>query len=120
SWRPAPVIQSRLAGSTSMAQHARFETHEVFDQSPPFGDVDLYAIDKPAQEAVAANGAGAEAAGLSAFGRRFGAVERLEEARLANENPPKLRTFDLKGFRRDVVEFHPAYHRLMAASIAEG
>src|SRR5437660_11155965 len=44
----------------------------------------------------------------------------FEEARLANENVPKLRSFDSKGFRRDVVEFHPAYHRLMAESVAEG
>ena len=41
-------------------------------------------------------------------------------ARRANENPPKLYTFDPKGFRRDVVEFHPAYHELMRASVAGG
>ena len=35
-------------------------------------------------------------------------------ARAANENPPKLRAFDAKGFRRDMVEFHPAYHHFMA------
>ena len=32
-------------------------------------------------------------------------------ARRANENPPKLYTFDPKGFRRDVVEFHPDLSR---------
>ena len=36
------------------------------------------------------------------------------------ENPPTLKTFDAKGFRRDFIEFHPAYHELMAASIAAG
>ena len=41
-------------------------------------------------------------------------------ARRANENPPKLHTFDPKGFRRDVVEFYPGYHDLMRASIAGG
>jgi putative acyl-CoA dehydrogenase len=41
-------------------------------------------------------------------------------ARRANENPPKLYTFDPKGFRRDVVEFHPAYHDLMRMSVAAG
>src|SRR4029078_11201194 len=35
----------------------------------------------------------------------------------ANENRPKLNTFDDKGFRRDVVEFHPAYHQFMTESI---
>jgi putative acyl-CoA dehydrogenase len=44
----------------------------------------------------------------------------LSLARRANENPPKLYTFDPKGFRRDVVEFYPAYHDLMRASIAAG
>jgi putative acyl-CoA dehydrogenase len=31
-------------------------THEVLNQSPPFEDVDLFALDKPLAEAVAANG----------------------------------------------------------------
>lgn len=38
----------------------------------------------------------------------------------ANENTPKLRLFDQKGFRRDEVEFHPAYHELMAHSAQAG
>ena len=41
-------------------------------------------------------------------------------ARQANENPPKLKTLDAKGYRRDFIEFHPAYHDLMAASVAAG
>jgi putative acyl-CoA dehydrogenase len=43
-----------------------------------------------------------------------------ERGRLANENTPKLRTFDSKGNRRDEVEFHPAYHELMARSAHAG
>jgi putative acyl-CoA dehydrogenase len=99
---------------------AAFETHEVVNQSPPFEDVDLFALDRPLQDALAANGAGGEAAALSVFGRRYGSAEMLEEARRANENPPKLASFDRKGFRRDTVEFHPAYHWLMGESIAAG
>src|SRR5437899_10144870 len=90
-----------------------FETHEVLNQSPPFEDVDLYAVDRPLQDAMAANGAAGEAASLSAFGKNFGSADMLEQARLANENGPRLKSFDLKGFRRDIVEFHPAYHRFM-------
>jgi putative acyl-CoA dehydrogenase len=41
-------------------------------------------------------------------------------AREANENPPKLRRFDPRGFRLDIVEFHPAYHHFMAQSISAG
>ncbi|MBV8825770.1 MAG: isovaleryl-CoA dehydrogenase [Hyphomicrobiales bacterium] len=99
---------------------APFETHAVVNQSPPFEDLDLFAFDRPLQDALAANGACGEAAALSAFGRRYGSAEMLEEARRANENPPKLASFDRKGFRRDTVEFHPAYHRLMSESIAVG
>jgi putative acyl-CoA dehydrogenase len=98
----------------------RFDTQEVFNQSPPYEDIDLYSSDLPLQEAVRANGAGEEAAALTAFGRQWGRAEMFAAARRANENTPKLYTFDPKGFRRDVVEFHPAYHEFMRASIAAG
>ncbi len=71
-------------------------------------------------DALKANGAAQEAAALSAFGKQWGSAEMFARARQANENPPKLHAFDAKGFRRDVVEFHPAYHELMQASIAAG
>src|SRR5205807_2890881 len=43
-----------------------------------------------------------------------------ERGRVANENTPKLRSFDTRGNRRDEVEFHPAYHELMARSAHAG
>ena len=43
-----------------------------------------------------------------------------ERGRVANENTPKLRSFDARGNRRDEVEFHPAYHELMAHSAHAG
>jgi putative acyl-CoA dehydrogenase len=98
----------------------RFDTNEVFNQSPPYENIDLFSSDLPLIEAVKANGAGDQAAALSAFGRQWGTAEMFSLARRANENPPKLHTFDPKGFRRDVVEFYPAYHDLMRASIASG
>jgi putative acyl-CoA dehydrogenase len=58
--------------------------------------------------------------GLAAFGRRWGQADMAELGRLANENPPTLRAFDSRGFRADVVEFHPAYHALMKSSMAAG
>jgi putative acyl-CoA dehydrogenase len=98
----------------------RFDTHDVINQSPPYVDVDLYGSDPALVDAVAAYGSKGEAEALSAFGKRWGAAEMFEQARLANANSPQLRSFDDKGFRRDVVEFHPAYHRFMAESIREG
>src|SRR6202140_4058460 len=99
---------------------ATFATHEVFNQSPPFEDVDLYALDRPLVEAVAANGGASAKKGLSEFGQHGGPAAMAERGRLANENTPKLRTFDSKGNRRDQVEFHPAYHELMARSAHAG
>ena len=98
----------------------RFDLDEVFNQSPPYENVDLFASDLPLREAVEANGAGSDIPDLSAFGRQWGRAEMFSLARRANENPPKLYTFNPKGFRRDVVEFHPAYHELMRMSVAAG
>ena len=98
----------------------RFDAEEVVNQSPPYLDVDLYGSDQPLRDAVVANGGGADTAALAEFGRRWGAAEMFNLGRQANENPPRLRTFDAKGFRLDTVEFHPAYHRLMAESTRAG
>src|SRR6201996_1836468 len=97
-----------------------FPTHEVLNQSPPFVGVDLFALDTALAEAVAANGGAAAASDLSEFGRHWGSAAMAERGRLANENTPKLRTFDARGNRRDEVEFHPAYHELMAHSAHAG
>jgi putative acyl-CoA dehydrogenase len=95
-------------------------THEVLNQSPPFEDVDLFASDRPLVEAVAMNEGGSAHAELSEFGRLWGSAAMAARGRLANENPPKLRSFDARGNRRDEVEFHPAYHELMAHSAHAG
>src|SRR5215472_3546490 len=98
----------------------RSPTHYVFNQSPPFEDVDLYAVDRPLRDAIAANGGAAAEAELCAFGRHWGSAAMAARGRIANENAPKLRTFDARGNRRDEVEFHPAYHELMAHSAHAG
>ena len=89
-----------------------------FNQSPAFGDVDLFKADRPLADA--AQRAGLDLAALSACGRDYGAAETLDLGRVANENPPKLRIMDGKGNRLDYVEFHPAYHALMHKSIGHG
>ncbi|GKQ50581.1 acyl-CoA dehydrogenase family protein [Bradyrhizobium sp. Ce-3] len=99
---------------------APFATHDVFNQSPPFWDVDLFTADAPLAAAVAANGGAAATAELSDFGKHWGSAAMAERGRVANENTPKLRLFDARGNRRDEVEFHPAYHELMAHSAHAG
>jgi putative acyl-CoA dehydrogenase len=101
-------------------KEAAFRTHEVFNQSPPFWDVDLFSVDRPLVEAAAANGGATAEKELSEFGKRWGSAAMAERGRVANENTPKLRSFDSRGNRRDEVEFHPAYHELMAHSAHAG
>ena len=74
-----------------------FATHDVFNQSPPFEDVDLYSFDRPLVEAVAAFGGAAAQKELADFGRHWGAAEMAARGRAANENTPKLRSFDSRG-----------------------
>ncbi|WP_188515902.1 acyl-CoA dehydrogenase family protein [Alsobacter metallidurans] len=91
------------------------------NQPPPLEDVDLFAIDLPLREAVGRAGvSAADQGGLAAFGREWGAAETAAEARRANEHPPQLHALDPRGERLDVVEYHPAYHALMARSMAAG
>jgi putative acyl-CoA dehydrogenase len=99
-----------------------FATHEVLNQAPPPGDVDLWSSDAALQGAVRAFGRPSEAdeEGLTAFGRRWGTADMAELGRLANEHPPRLKTFDSRGYRANWVEFHPAYHALMKSSMAAG
>jgi putative acyl-CoA dehydrogenase len=99
---------------------APFATHDVFNQSPPFENVDLFTVDAPLAAAVAANGGAAATAELSDFGKHWGSAAMAERGRVANENTPKLRLFDARGNRRDEVEFHPAYHELMTHSAHAG
>src|SRR5262249_985431 len=97
-----------------------FATHQVFNQSPPFQDVNLFSSDAALMEAVGREGAAHAVPGLSAFGAACGSAEALERGRLANEHPPRLKSFDSKGRRPACIEFHPAYHECMQMSMAEG
>src|SRR4051812_47745091 len=94
--------------------------NEAFNQSPPFEDVDLFTLDRPLADAVAANGGAAAQQELSEFGKHWGSAAMAARGRIANENTPKLRSFDARGNRRDEIEFHPAYHELMAHSAHAG
>src|SRR5579872_2303651 len=96
-----------------------FLTHRVDNQPPPLVPFDAWATDLPLREAVSREGGGWAGADLAEYGRRVGG-DLAEAGFAANENRPKLRAFDRYGHRIDEVEFHPAYHRLMAEAIARG
>ena len=90
-----------------------------FNQSPAFGDVDLFSADRPLADA-ARRATGSTSQALAACGRDYGSAATLDLGRVANENPPRLRTMDGRATVIDCVEFHPAYHALMAKSIGWG
>jgi putative acyl-CoA dehydrogenase len=95
-------------------------THEVLNQSTPFVDRNLYAVDAALRDAVARQGGDWAQADLQALGSRLGSAEVQEWARLANVYTPQLRTFDRYGRRIDEVEFHPAWHEVMRLMIGSG
>lgn len=97
-----------------------YDTHEVFNQAPPFGGINLLRCDPALQAALEREGAGWAAGELAALGERLGRFEVLDLARVANANGPRLVNFDRSGRRIDEVEFHPAWHELMALMIGAG
>ncbi|GAA5178406.1 isovaleryl-CoA dehydrogenase [Niveibacterium umoris] len=98
----------------------RWPTHDVTNQSPELGDYNLFDADPALQEAAAREGAGWAIKQLRETGTVLGRVESFEAGRLANAYAPLLHAFDSRGHRVDQVEFHPAWHTLMAGIVARG
>jgi putative acyl-CoA dehydrogenase len=92
-------------------------THEVTNQAPPLVDYNVFEADRVLVEAVDREGAGWARDRISTVGAIAGSGETIELGRVANENPPKLKTHDRYGNRVDEVEFHPSYHELMRLSV---
>ena len=69
-------------------------------------------------EAVRREGADWAVERIAEVGEIAGRADVIELGRLANENPPKLRTHDRYGNRVDEPEFHPAWHDLMRLGIS--
>jgi putative acyl-CoA dehydrogenase len=99
---------------------ATLDTHEVTNQPPRFEDVNLFTSDRALTDAVARAGAARHVERLSAFGQRIGSAEVTGWGVASNAHPPTLESFDHYGHRLDEVEFHPAYHQLMALGLDNG
>jgi putative acyl-CoA dehydrogenase len=99
-------------------------THEVLNQSAPLEDYNLFAGNAPLADALAFNLPRERLAGarerLGALGGELGRRETLALADAANRFAPELKTHDARGRRRDEVEFHPAWHALIAMAFRHG
>ncbi|QKV91002.1 acyl-CoA dehydrogenase family protein [Streptomyces sp. NA02950] len=94
-------------------------THEVLNQAPPL--VGFSTADDPALlEALRRDGGAWGEPEVREVGARAGSAEVQDRARMAEEHPPVLHTHDRYGHRIDEVEYHPAYHQLMAEAVASG
>ena len=94
-------------------------THEVVNQPPPLTGHDV-AADAALLEHLALQGAGWAADDLHRLGKLGGQPEAQRWAEEANRYEPRLLTHDRYGHRVDEVEFHPAWHQLMAVAVGEG
>ncbi|WP_344873067.1 acyl-CoA dehydrogenase family protein [Allokutzneria multivorans] len=97
--------------------HGDFATHQVSNQPAALADFDALACD-PALTSTIADTKLLEQ--LHGAGRLAGSEQAREHGRLANENPPVLRTHDRWGNRVDEVEFHPSWHWLMGHAVELG
>jgi putative acyl-CoA dehydrogenase len=95
-------------------------TLEVFNQSTPLTDINLFTTNRALQDALAFNLPMHDRARFVAMGAELGSAAMQEHARLANLHKPVLQTHDRHGRRIDQVEFHPSYHALLGAALRHG
>lgn len=97
----------------------RLPTHDVLNMPPYLGDQDLWADDTALQFWVGKMGGASAMPHLSAAGHRAGREDVFTKADQANRFPPEAKPFDRYGMRVNQVEFHPAYHDLMAQAVGD-
>jgi putative acyl-CoA dehydrogenase len=108
---------SHGAGPITANDAYGYATHDVLNQPPALADYDVYGSDPILQRIVATYDAQWADARLRAAGRVVGSAHVQELARQANRQLPELRTHDRFGNRVDRIDFHPAWHELMALAI---
>jgi putative acyl-CoA dehydrogenase len=106
------------------APPARFSTHDVFNQPAPLENYNLFLGNGALDAALAFNlpreRLEPARARLAALGAELGTRESFWKGAAANQHVPRLHTHDRRGRRRDEIEYHPAYHDLMALLMRHG
>ena len=102
-----------------MSVKQQFLTHELQNLPQALPAINLWGSDGVLRDAVEREGGMWAQTHLTAYGELAGG-ELMQLGVLANDNRPKLRSFDRYGRRLDEVEFHPSYHQLMQAAMQAG
>lgn len=95
-------------------------THTVTNQSPRRENINEFSDNHALVDGIARYDAAWAAADLTRVGALVGTPEFQHDAELANLNEPVLHSHDRYGNRIDEVEYHPAYHSIISAAVAEG
>jgi putative acyl-CoA dehydrogenase len=93
--------------------HSPWKTHEVTNQFPEASDYNLFTTDTVLNEWIQRIGAQWTLPELTKIGEDMGKSETVKLGDTANRFTPILKTFDSRGNRIDVVEFHPSWHWFM-------
>jgi putative acyl-CoA dehydrogenase len=97
--------------------HQPYRTHEVSNQPPPLEDYNVFAADAVLVEGLKRWGGAWAESEISALGEDCGRASTILRGRQANDFDPALKLFDRFGHRIDEVEFHPAWHEIMASAV---
>ena len=100
------------------------EPGDVFNQPAPLERYNLFAGNRALADALKFNlpreRLDAASSRLAALGAELGTRESFWKGAAANQYVPRLHTHDRYGRRRDEIEYHPAYHDLMALLMRHG
>jgi putative acyl-CoA dehydrogenase len=107
---PRFLFSTRVNGDN--ARMATTAKRTSANQPPPLAGYNLFEQDAALVEGLRREGGAAWEPDVRSFGSVLGG-EPLEWGRLANEQPPRLRTHDRYGERVDEIEFHPAWDSLL-------
>ncbi len=102
------------------AEACSASTHVVENMPPVLENYNMLSSDITLNEAVNREGGEWAIENLTEFGRLCGSAEWILRGIEANRVKPVLATHDRYGTRSDLVTFHPAYHEMMSASMAQG
>ena len=142
SRRAAKTMTASSLNVDTRFMHSQNETHQVFNQSTPFDNIDLWESDRPLQRAMKSlttssfnkdnddaaskvhssvpNSSSVHMRVLQKHGKISGSASMNSYAKAAEVNKPILQQYDNYGRRVDIIQFDPAYHAMMYHGISSG